>query len=154
MRYTILTTLFATLLLQGGTTAPVQVWKAADIQTRGRALAQKLDANKVATDNIGTVGNRSFLIAHREGSGLAEVHDAQADIIMISSGQVTMVYGGSVIDGKTTAPGETRGASIQGGTEVALGPGDVLHIPAKVPHQMKLASGTQVTYFVAKVVER
>jgi uncharacterized RmlC-like cupin family protein len=154
MRYTMLTTLFATLLMQAGTGAPVQIWTAADIQSRGHALAQKLDANKVATDNIGTVGNRSFLVAHREGSGLAEVHDAQADIIVISSGQVTMVYGGTVLEGKTTAPGETRGASIQGGTEVRLGPGDVLHIPAKVPHQMKLASGAQVTYFVAKVVER
>jgi uncharacterized RmlC-like cupin family protein len=131
----------------------VQVWRAADIQGRGRALSQRLDANKVASETIATVGNRSFLVAHREGSGLAEVHDTQADIIMISSGQVTMVYGGTVVDGKTTAPGEIRGASIQGGTEALLGPGDVLHIPAKIPHQMKLASGAQVTYFVAKVVE-
>jgi len=64
-----------------------------------------------------------------------------------------MVYGGTIVDGKTTAPGETRGPSITGGTEVKLGPGDVLHIPAKVPHQMKLAPGAQVTYFVTKVVE-
>jgi uncharacterized RmlC-like cupin family protein len=154
MRYTILTTLLGSLMLQAGTTPPVQVWTAADIQSRGRALAQKLDANKVATDNIGTVGNRSFLIAHREGSGLAEVHDTQADLIVISSGEVTMVYGGSVVEGKTTAAGETRGSAIQGGTEKVLGPGDVLHIPAKIPHQMKLAPGAQVTYFVAKVVER
>ena len=46
-----------------------------------------------------------------------------------------------------------RGPSIQGGTEAKLGSGDVLHIPAKVPHQMILAPGTQVTYFVTKVVE-
>ena len=46
-----------------------------------------------------------------------------------------------------------RGPSIQGGTEAKLGAGDVLHIPAKVPHQMILAPGAQVTYFVTKVVE-
>ena len=34
-----------------------------------------------------------------------------------------------------------------------LSAGDVLHIPAKVAHQMKLDPGKQVTYFVAKVVE-
>src|SRR4051812_15176012 len=124
MRYTILATFLGSLMLQSGTTPAVQVWTAADIQSRGRALAQKLDANKVATDNMGTVGNRSFLIAHREGSGLAEVHDTQADVIVISSGEVTMVYGGSVVEGKTTAPGETRGTAIQGGTEKVLGPGD------------------------------
>ena len=71
----------------------------------------------------------------------------------VQSGAVTMVYGGEVVEGKTTAPGEIRGASIKGGTEVVLGPGDVLHIPAKVPHLMKLAKGKKVTYFVAKVVE-
>lgn len=145
--------LLGSSLLQVGSTTPAQVWKASDIQQRGQALAKKLDANKVATDNIATVGNRSFMVAHREGSGQAEWHEKQADVMFISSGQVTMVYGGTVVDGKTTAPGEIRGASIAGGTEVQLGPGDVLHIPARTPHQMKLAPGAQVTYFVTKVVE-
>jgi mannose-6-phosphate isomerase-like protein (cupin superfamily) len=141
------------LAAQGGSTAKVRVWKAAEIHDRGQALGKKLDAQKVASETTDTQGNRSFMVAHREGSGQAEVHDAQADIMFISEGEITMVYGGTVVGGKTTAPGETRGASIQGGTEVRLGPGDVLHIPAKVPHQMKLAPGKQVTYFVAKVVE-
>ena len=44
-------------------------------------------------------------------------------------------------------------ALIRGGTEAKLGPGDVLHIPAKVAHQMKLGPGAKVTYFVTKVVE-
>jgi mannose-6-phosphate isomerase-like protein (cupin superfamily) len=131
----------------------VRVWKSADIDSKGAALAKKLDAQKVASEVIATDGNRTFMVAHREGSGVAEVHDTQADIMVISKGQVTMVYGGTVVDGKTTAPGETRGPSIKGGTEVKLGPGDVLHIPAKVPHQMKLEPGAQVTYFVTKVVQ-
>jgi mannose-6-phosphate isomerase-like protein (cupin superfamily) len=131
----------------------VRVWKSTDIDSKGAALAKKLDAQKVASEVIATDGNRKFMVAHREGSGLAEVHDAEADIMMISKGQVTMVYGGTIVDGKTTGPGETRGPGIKGGTEVKLGPGDVLHIPAKVPHQMKLEPGAQVTYFVTKVVQ-
>lgn len=141
---------------QAGGQAPagkVLIWKAAEIGEKGKTLATKLDAHKVASEVVATDGNRSFMVAHREGSGQSEVHDRQADIIMISTGRVTMVYGGRVVDGKTTAPGETRGASIAGGTEVALGPGDVLHIPAGVAHQMTLAPGAQVTYFVAKVVQ-
>lgn len=133
--------------------AGVHVWRSTDIAAKGRVLAQKLDAQKVASETIAIEGNRTFMIAHREGSGLAEWHEKQADVIVISSGQITMVYGGTIPDGKTTAPGEMRGASIQGGTEAKLGPGDVLHIPAKVPHQMMLAPGAQVTYFVTKVVE-
>jgi mannose-6-phosphate isomerase-like protein (cupin superfamily) len=131
----------------------VRVWKASDVTDRGKALAQKLDAQKVASEVIATDGNRTFMVAHREGSGLAEWHEKQADIMMISVGEVTMVYGGTMVDAKTTAAGEKRGPSISGGTEVKLGPGDVLHIPAQVPHQMKLDAGKQVTYFVAKVVQ-
>jgi mannose-6-phosphate isomerase-like protein (cupin superfamily) len=143
----------AAALLQDGHRAAVQIWKASDIEQRGRVLATKLDDMKVASETVSTVGNRTFMVAHREGSGLAELHESQADIIMISSGRVTMIYGGEVVDGKTTAKGEVRGASIRGGTSVALGAGDVLHIPAKTPHQMKLDASAKVTYFVVKVVE-
>ena len=140
------------MLAQSGA-AGVHVWKSTDIQARGKALAQKLDAQKVASEVIATEGNRTFMVAHREGSGVAEWHEKQADVMMIASGEVTMIYGGTVVDGKTTAAGEIRGPSIKGGTEVKLAAGDVLHIPAKVAHQMILAPGARVTYFVAKVVE-
>jgi mannose-6-phosphate isomerase-like protein (cupin superfamily) len=153
IRHAVMTGVVGAILLQGAGAPATQVWKASEIQEKGQALGKKVDANKVASETLATVGNRSFMVAHREGSGQAEVHDRQADIMFISSGQVTMVYGGTVVDGKTTAPGETRGSGISGGTEVRLGPGDVMHIPAKTPHQMKLAPGTQVTYFVTKVVE-
>ena len=143
----------ATVVAQAGSPGTVRVWKSTDIDSKGAALAKKLDAQKVASEVIATDGNRTFMVAHREGPGLAEVHDTQADVIVISKGEITMVYGGTVVDGKTTAPGETRGPAIKGGTEVKLGPGDILHIPAKVPHQMKLDPGKQVTYFVTKVVQ-
>jgi len=131
----------------------VYVWRSTDIAAKGASLAQRLDAQKVASETIATEGNRTFMVAHREGSGLAEWHETQADVMFISAGHITMVYGGTIVGGKTTAPGEMRGASIQGGTEAKLGPGDVLHIPARVPHQMMLAPGTQVTYFVTKIVQ-
>src|SRR3954452_17421039 len=140
MKLISLVPLFGMLILQGGGGGNVHVWKATDIHSKGQELAKKLDPNKVASEVIATDGNRSFMVAHREGPGQAEVHDKQADIMFISEGAVTMIYGGTVVDGKSTGPGETRGTGITGGTEVTLGPGDVLHIPAKVPHQMKLAA--------------
>ena len=146
--------ILATIVFAGQTGAGgVHVWRASDIAAKGKVLAQKLDAQKVANETVATEGNRTFMVAHREGSGLAEWHEKQADIIFISAGRITMVYGGTIVDAKTTAPGEMRGASIQSGTEARLGPGDVLHIPAKVPHQMLLAPGAKVTYFVTKVIE-
>ena len=150
MNLFVVTLAFFAMLAQSPAT--VRVWKAADIQAKGKALASKVDEHKVASEVVATEGNRTFMVAHREGSGIPEWHEKQADIIMISSGAVTMVYGGTM-DGQTTAPGEKRGGTITGGTEVKLGPGDVLHIPAQVPHQMKLDAGARVTYFVTKVVQ-
>src|SRR3954464_15496116 len=95
----------------------VHVWRSADITARGSLLAQKLDAQKVASETIATEGNRTFMVAHREGSGIAEWHEKQADVMFISSGNVTMRYGGTITDAKTTAPGEMRGPSIAGATE-------------------------------------
>jgi mannose-6-phosphate isomerase-like protein (cupin superfamily) len=137
---------------QGGSSG-VHVWKSTDIAAKGNLLAQKLDAQKSANEALGTEGNRRFMVAHREGSGLAEWHEKEADVMFFSAGNVTMIYGGTIVDEKSIGPGERRGTSIKGGTEAKLGAGDVLHIPAKVPHQMMLAPGAQVTYFVTKVVE-
>jgi uncharacterized RmlC-like cupin family protein len=146
--------ILATMVFAGQSGAGgVHVWRSTDITAKGKVLAQKLDAQKVANETIATEGNRTFMVAHREGSGLAEWHEKQADIIFISTGRITMVYGGTIVDAKTTAPGEMRGASIKSGTEAQLGPGDVMHIPAKVAHQMVLAPGAKVTYFVTKVIE-
>ena len=153
MRIVIAMLAAAAFAAQGGGPAGVHVWKSTDIAAKGKALSQKLDAQKVASEVIATEGNRKFMVAHREGSGQVEWHEKDADIMFISAGNVTMIYGDTIVDEKTTAPGEKRGVSIKGGTEAKLGPGDVLHIPAKVPHQMILAPGAQVTYFVTKVVE-
>jgi mannose-6-phosphate isomerase-like protein (cupin superfamily) len=129
------------------------VWKAADIAAKGSALAQKVNAQKVATEPLGTQGNRTFIVARREGTGVAERHEKEADVVFVSDGNATMVYGGTIVDAKTVAPGETRGPSIRGGTEVPLGPGDVMHIPATVAHHVKLAPGKHITYFLTKIVE-
>ena len=152
MRFVIAMLAVGGFAIQSGT-GGVQVWRSTDIAAKGAALAQKLDAQKVASETIAKEGNRTFMIAHREGSGVAEWHEKDADVMFISAGQVTMVYGGTIVDAKTTAPGEMRGPSIRGGTEAKLGAGDVLHIPAKVAHQMILAPGAKVTYFVTKVVQ-
>jgi mannose-6-phosphate isomerase-like protein (cupin superfamily) len=144
--------LLSVTLLQAAP-AGVHVWKAAEIASRGEALSHKLNDQKSASETIAAEGNRSFMVAHREGSGVAEWHEKQADVMFIASGEVTMTYGGTIVDAKTTAPGEMRGPTIRDGVTVKLGPGDVLHIPAKTPHQMTLAPGAKLTYFVTKVTE-
>ncbi len=53
-----------------------------------------------------------------------------------------------------TGPNEVQGSSIKGGVKHDIGPGDVIEIPAGVPHQFFVAPGTSITYLVVKVVKR
>ena len=109
-------------------------WKSADIQARAKAA--KLDEHKAGADRVASWGNHALLIVRREGDGEAEVHENQVDMITVVSGEGTLVVGGTAVDAHPTTPGEIRGKSINGGTSHKMSPGDVFHIPTKVPHQM------------------
>jgi hypothetical protein len=63
----------------------------------------------------GTGRNYMVHASRREAAGQAEVHDKDTDIIYVLDGTATFVTGGAVVDGKTTAPDELRGASVRGG---------------------------------------
>ncbi len=130
-----------------------QHWSSAELKGFSKSLAPKIDAKKLATQQLGGFANYTFMVAHREGPGEAEYHEKAADIFVVESGEATLVVGGKLVDGKTTAPNEMRAPSVSGGTEKKLGTGDVVTIPAKVVHQVKLEPGKQFTYFVIKVAQ-
>jgi mannose-6-phosphate isomerase-like protein (cupin superfamily) len=78
---------------------------------------------------------------------------ATADVMIVQSGEATLVYGGEIVDAKTTAPNEVRGPSIRGGTSVHVAAGDVIHFAAGVPHQWLVAPGKQITYLVVHIAD-
>jgi len=127
------------------------MWSGPDLKGYGQKLAPKMNDKKFAMERLATFGNHLAMIAHREADGEAELHETQADIFVVQGGAATLVVGGEMVDGKTTAPGEVRGPSIKGGERKTLGPGDIVHIPAKVPHQLLMPAGKPFTYFVVKV---
>jgi uncharacterized RmlC-like cupin family protein len=94
--------------------------------------------------------NHILSISHREKDGRAELHETKADVMIVQSGEATLVYGGQVIDPQTTAPNEIQGSGIKGGTRIAVKAGDVIHIPTGIPHQFFLALGKQITYMLVK----
>lgn len=149
MRTIALVILLAVAAFPAGDPAGLKLWKASQLRAMQKQLASRLNAGKAATESLGTYGNHLFMLAHRQGNGEAELHEQQNDIFVIESGAATLVVGGTVVEPKTTAPGEIRGASIKGGENKPLVAGDIIHIPAGVPHQMLVPS--QVTYFVVKI---
>src|SRR4029077_8493900 len=114
----------------------VSIWTAADLKAHNGRLAQKLNEQKGAFEQLASFGNHLTMLAHREGDGSAEIHETQVDFFFVQSGTATLVFGGDVRGARTTAAGELRGAAVKGGQRRTLNPGDVVHIPAKVPHQL------------------
>jgi uncharacterized RmlC-like cupin family protein len=108
--------------------------------------------NGLASETLGTWGNHLLLKTRREGSsGQAELHEKYADLIVVQSGQATIIIGGKIINGQITAASEIRGTSIEGGEKQSLKAGDVVHVPAKTPHQVLLDPGQTLDYVVLKV---
>jgi mannose-6-phosphate isomerase-like protein (cupin superfamily) len=145
--------LLCVLPVIGAEPAGYKYWSAAELKGFAKTLAPKINAQKVATDRVGEFGNHYALVAHREGNGEAEFHETEADLFVVSSGTATLIVGGTMANAKTTAPGEMRGPSIEGGTRQKISAGDVVHIPPKTAHQVLLEPGAQFTYFVLKVKE-
>jgi mannose-6-phosphate isomerase-like protein (cupin superfamily) len=113
--------------------------------------------DKVATaiakgGSLVTAPNLSVSGAERHGPGQVEVHDKETDVLYILDGAATFVTGGSMVGAKTTAPGQSRGTDIQGGESRQLTKGDVIVIPAGVPHWFKEVPKS-VNYYVVKVIK-
>jgi len=94
-------------------------------------------------------GAYQILTSHRIAPGQVEVHAQYGDIMYVVEGSATVVTGGTVVDGKTTAPGEIRGKSITGGNSNHLVPGDLLVIQAGTPHWFQQVDKL-VNYYVVK----
>ena len=88
----------------------------------------------------------------RVSAGQVEIHDRETDIFYITDGEATFVTGGTIVGAKQTAPGQTRGTDLHGGTTVRLRKGDVVTIPAGVPHWFKDLSPS-ISYLTVKVIK-
>ena len=89
-------------------------------------------------------------IVRRDKNGEAEVHMALNDIFIVKSGHAKITVGGQVAGNRETAPTEWRGGEISGGTDYALAPGDVLFIPAGMPHKVLVPAKASITYVTVK----
>lgn len=144
--------LLLALPLLGAEPAGYKYWSEAQLQSLAKKMSNKAGA-KTSLEALGNFGVDRAVMVHRDASGMAELHETDADVIVVISGAGTLIVGGAMQDGKTTAAGELRGPSISGGALQKIGPGDILHIPRKTPHQVLLEPGTEISYFTLKVKE-
>ena len=133
---------------------PVDHWTHAVLLERAaylRKMAKVGDGS--AAETLKEYPQHRAMLLFRSRDGEAEVHERFADLFVVLSGSATLVTGGAVAGARTVAPGETRGASIEGGARQTLRAGDVAHVPAGTPHQMLLKGEETIASLFMKVQE-
>lgn len=127
----------------------VDIYSAKELQGMGQRLSQK--RTQFTAEDLARYGNHYTMLAHREATGSSELHEHEADIFVIESGEATIITGGKIVNPHAQKAGEIRGTSIEGGERHQLATGDIIHIPAGTPHQLLIDKGKPFTYFVVKV---
>ena len=91
------------------------------------------------------------MAARREAPGQVEIHTTETDVFYVVDGTATFITGGKCPDAKVTKPGQLLGTTITGGETHHLKKGDVIIIPAGMPHQFT-ESSKPFLYFVVKPI--
>ncbi len=123
------------------------------------SLAKMSDALPAGAMNSVSVGQwpadgLNGMLGRRDSDGVPELHEAFTDIFVVQRGTATLRYGGTVTGNKVTTPGEYRGGTIQNGSDTVLHPGDVVVIPAGIPHQLLPTTGQHFIYLTFKVAKK
>jgi|SRR3989344_8882905 len=80
----------------------------------------------------------------------AEVHEHAADVWHVLKGSGKFILGGKLENAKEVRAGEFTASSIRGGIEYEVTDGDVVDIPAGVPHQID-AAGSRLEMLIIKI---
>ena len=135
--------------------ADFRLWKAEDLRRRDAALSKKIGPDHSARETLADFGDHRFRFLHRSADGFPEQHDNIVDVVFVQSGEGTLQLGGVMVDKKATGgTGEFVGSRLDGGSRHPLGAGDVIHIPATVPHAFLVPKGKHLTYVLVKFPEQ
>jgi mannose-6-phosphate isomerase-like protein (cupin superfamily) len=117
---------------------------AADVLATESGLGYQIPSSAVAR----------LLMIRRDKPGEVEVHTQQNDVIVVESGQATITMGGTVTGNREIQPTEWRGGVATGGTSYRVARGDLILIPAGIPHQVLVSKGQTVTYLAIKTARQ
>lgn len=138
---------------QEGIPAGFELWTTKSVSPQMVEMVAEApsDPHQFAVRLLGDYPKDSFLLVHRAADGPPEWHETQADVFWVQSGSATLLLGGTLVNGETVGPHEKRNGSIVGGVRRKISAGDIVRIPARVPHQVLLEGVRAFDYFVIKI---
>jgi mannose-6-phosphate isomerase-like protein (cupin superfamily) len=130
-----------------------EVFSSAQIQSQFVQLASQTKASGSSGSTIGDYGTHALKLSERTVSGGAEIHAHFVDVMLVMDGKAELITGGELIGAHEGTNGEITGSGIRNGSTQQIAKGDLVHIPAGVPHQLIIAPGTTYEALVIKVKE-
>jgi mannose-6-phosphate isomerase-like protein (cupin superfamily) len=92
-----------------------------------------------------------FILNRRTGASEPELHDEWDDVFVFQSGMGTLRFGGRLHGARALGEKEQRGGQIDGALQTTVEPGDVVRVPAGVPHQLEPLGDAPLVYLVMKI---
>lgn len=138
------------------------LWDAEAFAAKKAELAQRLDDGQgiwgtgFAFDRVlEAAGHRphNISIVHREGYTQPEIHEEKWDIYVVVDGSGTVLVGGERTNFVDGAPMEGQRPRLEGARSFEVTKGDVVHVPARVWHQLVLPEGESMTYMLINIME-
>ena len=117
------------------------------------AIADSMPAGAATSRQLTRWDGLSNMYSRRDTSGVPERHEQFTDIFVVQRGRARLLYGGTAEGERASSGGEWKGGTIRGGTEAEIKPGDIVVIPAGIPHQLLLPPRESFYYFVFKVAK-
>src|SRR6185295_8271864 len=127
------------------------LWKASELKQHDAELPKHMAADHSSRETLADYGDHRFRMLYRDADGNPEKHEAIIDIVMVQSGEGTLQLGGTIVDKRATTAGEYVGTRLDGGDRHALAPGDIVHVPAGIPHAFLVPAGKHLTYVLLKI---
>jgi hypothetical protein len=87
----------------------------------------------------------------RVRTGIGELHANWSDVLVCIDGEADVITGGTLVDRKDQADGESRGSRSEGGTHHMMRKGDVIHILPNTPHWTVLEPGKNFVFWAVKI---
>jgi mannose-6-phosphate isomerase-like protein (cupin superfamily) len=127
------------------------IWKSEALKQRDAALSTNVGPDHSARETLADYGDHRFRMLYRDADGVPEQHDHVVDVVIVQSGEGTLLLGGRMVNPRAAnGAGEYLGTGLEGGERHSLGPGDVVHIPATMPHRFLVPAGNHITYVLVK----
>jgi len=127
------------------------LWKASDLKSHDAALSRHVADDHSSRETLADYKSHRFRMLYRDADGNPEQHDTIIDIVYVKSGEGMLMLGGTMAGRRTTGPGEFVGTRLDGGERHPLGAGDIVHIPAGIPHSFLVPQGKHLTYVLLKI---